>query len=811
VASIIASPYEAAAPSSVSKFSKEAVLRDYQLAVRSRHASLIGRQEVLSGRAKFGIFGDGKEVAQLALAYAFRKGDFRSGYYRDQTLMFALGIITLEQFFAELYAHADLRFEPGFGGRAMTGHFATRLLYDDASWRNLLSSYNSAADLSPTASQMPRLVGLAYASKLYRELAELADCSAGFSDRGNEIVFGTIGNAACAEGLFWESVNAIGVLQVPALISIWDDGYGISVPNDLQITKGDVSQLLLGFQDELGCKAGVRLYEAPGWDYRRLCDTYIQVAESVRITHTPAIVHVTELTQPLGHSTSGSHERYKPSARLAWEKEFDCLRRMRLWILAESIAGPGELNRLDEEARQEVLAARDRAWEAFRAPIVEERNELLALLESAQASCPAASLAAARSALERNRHLLRRDLMSAAEEALIALRDAAPSVRVPLIEWKSERERENQERYDSELYSASAESALHVEQVPARYSEHSPTQYGFQILNACFDAALSRYPQLVALGEDIGVLGDVNQGMAKLQAKYGGLRVTDTGIREATILGQAIGMALRGLRPIAEIQYLDYVLYALQIISDDLATLRWRTRGGQKAPVIIRTRGHRLEGIWHSGSPMSAIIDLMRGIYICVPRDATQAAGFYNTILRSDDPALIVEVLNGYRRKARRPDNIGDFTVPLGCPEVLRKGADVTVVTYGACCAIALEAAELLQRVGIHIELIDVQTLVPFDLQQRILRSLQKTSRILFLDEDFPGGATAYMLHQVLEVQGGYDLLDCAPRTLSAKEHRPAYGSDGDYFSKPNREQIFEAVYALMHESSPQRFPIFYR
>ena len=801
----ITSPFEDG--STRHRFNPDAVLRDYRVGVRSRHISVLGRAEVLTGRAKFGIFGDGKEVAQLAMAYAFRKGDIRSGYYRDQTFMLALGAITVREFFAQLYAHADLEAEPAFGGRSMTGHFATRMLRADGGWKNLTEAYNSTADLSPTASQMPRLVGLAWASKVYRLSERLRELGAGFTDHGNEVAFGTIGNASCAEGMFWESVNAVGVLQAPMLLSIWDDGYGISVPNKFQMTKGDVSKLLEGFRHTEGGRPGLDLYTVPGWDYPTLCVTYYEAHLRARSEHRPAILHVTELTQPLGHSTSGSHERYKTPERLQWEKEFDCLRQMRKWIVASGCAGEAELDAIEEEEKRAVTADRDRAWEAYREPLERERRELLDLARATASDALGSSI----ERLQKKQNPIRKDLLGFTGEALLALRDADDATRRPLIEWKQRIESENRRRYSSNLWSEGPESALLVPEVKARYSDSSAVATGFEILNACFDAAFARDPRLFALGEDVGRLGDVNQGFAHLQEKYGELRVSDTGIREITIVGQAIGMALRGLRPIAEIQYLDYLLYALQILSDDLASLRWRTAGGQKAPLIIRTRGHRLEGIWHAGSPMAGVVNLLRGIYVCVPRDAVQAAGFYNTMLRSDDPALIVEVLNAYRRRAKVPDNIGDMTIPLGVPEVIREGGDVTVVTYGACCAIALEAAERLAAAGIEAEVIDVRTLLPFDRGGMIGESIRKTHRVLFLDEDVPGGASAYMLEQVLARQGGWDQLDAPPRALSAQEHRTPYGTDGDYFAKPNRETVFEAAYELMHESDPKRWPLYFR
>jgi pyruvate/2-oxoglutarate/acetoin dehydrogenase E1 component/TPP-dependent pyruvate/acetoin dehydrogenase alpha subunit len=786
----------------------EVVLRDYQIGYRSRQCSIVARKEVFAGRAKFGIFGEGKELAQLAMAHAFKKGDFRSGYYRDQTLMFALDLLTPEQFFAQLYAHADVAAEPASGGRSMTSHFATRLLDHEGRFIRQTDRYNSSADVSPTASQMPRLVGLAYASRLYRELPDLKACADLFSSNGDEIVFGTIGEASCAEGLFWESVNAVGVLQAPALISIWDDGFGISVPNTFQVAKGDIGRILEGFGRRVGGRPGIALHVVHGWDYPALCSTYLDAAEQVRTGHAPAIVHVTELTQPFGHSTSGNHERYKSPERLVWERDHDCLPRMRAWILDRKLASVDRLARLEEEEEQRMLAARDQAWDAYHAPIEHERRTVLslatALAEHARDTVRVQDIAASLRGMQAP---LRRHIMAAVTEMLLCARDSPEEATLPLRQWKREQDAINQRRYGSDLYSESRDSALAAPVVPVRYSPDPQVLQGFEIIRACFDAAFERLPQLIAIGEDVGHLGGVNQGWSHLQDKYGPQRITDTGIREATIVGQAIGMALRGLRPIAEIQYLDYLLYALQIISDDLATLRWRTSGGQKAPVIIRTRGHRLEGVWHSGSPMSGIVNLVRGVYVCVPRDAVQAAGFYNTLLQSDDAAIVVEVLNGYRKRLPLPDNIGTFTIPLGVPEIVRPGTDVTLVTYGACCDIAVEAATMLHDIGIEIEIVDVRTLLPFDTHAVIRESLRRTSRVLFVDEDCPGGITAYMMQEVLERQGAFELLDSPPRTLSAQPHRPAYGSDGDYFSKPNREQIVETVYQMMAESDPGRFP----
>ncbi len=808
---MIASKHKPSAAPDLRGLTPEAILHDYEIGWQSRHASLIGRREVMSGKAKFGIFGDGKELPQLALAKVFRPGDFRSGYYRDQTLAFALGLVSLTEFFAQLYAHADVDAEPASAGRQMNAHLATRSLNPDGSWKNLTELYNTSADLSPTGSQMPRLVGLAYASKLYRNVPALREFTQ-FSHNGDEVAFGTIGNASCAEGLFWEAVNAVGTLKAPMLLSIWDDGYGISVGNEHQVTKQNIGELLKGFQRADGSRDGYELYSVRGWDYPALVETYARAAEIVRREHVPAIIHVTEVTQPQGHSTSGSHERYKSAERLEWERSFDCLKKFREWILAHQIARADELDQIEQDTKRHVEGQRKLAWEAFQRPVREELNEIADLLdELAPKTAQVAELTKIRNRLMNLPTAQRRDGWTALHQALTALKDEPEPVRRLLIDWRERQAPGQQARYSSHLHSRSAESALNLAAVPPEYAPDSPVVHGFEIMNACFDAALQRDPRVIAFGEDVGRLGDVNQGFAGLQASHGELRVSDTGIREATIIGQAIGLALRGLRPIAEIQYLDYLLYALQIVSDDLATLHWRTAGGQKAPVIIRTRGHRLEGIWHSGSTMAGILNLVRGLHVLVPRDMTRAAGFYNALLRSDEPGLIVEVLNGYRLKEKLPDNIGDLITPLGVPEVLRQGSDVTLVTYGPTCRLALEAARRLSRLGIEVEVIDVQSLLPFDRAGRIGESLKKTSRILFVDEDVPGGTTAYMLQAVLEKQGGYQWLDSPPRTLPGQPHRPAYGSDGDYWSKPNVESIFEAVYDLMHEVDPAAYPLFYR
>ena len=788
---------------------KEEIIKDYRLAYHSRQASSIGRREVLSGKAKFGIFGDGKELANLAIARAFQRGDWRSGYYRDQTWMFMLGVMNVQEFFAQLYAHADVNHESNTGGRSMNAHFASRYINPDGSWRNQTESYNTSADVSPTGAQMPRTVGLAYASVLYRQVNELQGLTQ-FSKNGNEVTFASIGNASTAEGMFWESVNAIGVLQAPAVITIYDDGYGISVPNQFQMVKENIHAALQGFQrdasPEDACERGYDLYQVRGWEYPALLEVYARASEIARRDHVPQLVHVIEVTQPQGHSTSGSHERYKSPKRLRWEEEYDCLRQMREWMIESAVTTEPELVALENEDYAAIEGIRKLAWEAYLNPILEEREQVMDMLdEIAGNSSHASELTQIKERLAALPAPLRRDVHTAAHEALRVLRQEGNPSKQVLVQWKNEQDEINTERYGSYLQSG---KAIAVKEVKPAYSSSSPTVMGFEIMNAAFDVILGRDPRVIAFGEDVGFLGDVNQGFKGMQEKYGVLRVSDTGIREATILGQAIGMAMRGLRPICEIQYLDYVLYALQIMSDDLANLHWRTVGGQAAPVIVRTRGHRLEGIWHAGSPMAGIIHLVRGVNVLVPRDMTRAAGFYNTLLKADEPAVIVEVLNGYRIKERLPDNIAEFTVPLGIPEVIREGSDVTVVTYGACCRIALDAAQKLSKAGIEIEVVDVQSLLPFDLPGRIAESLKKTNRVVFLDEDVPGGATAYMMQEVIEKQGGYYHLDSEPRTLSGKAHRPAYGSDGDYWSKPNAETVFDTVYAMMHEVDPNRYPM---
>jgi len=792
---------------SLDEFKKQ-VIEDYRLCQVSRQASLLGRKEVLTGKAKFGIFGDGKEVAQVAMAKAFQKGDFRSGYYRDQTFMFAIGELTVRQFFAQLYADTSIEREPASAGRQMNGHYATRSLDENGEWKNLMEIKNSSADISPTAGQMPRLLGLAYASKLYRNNVDLQGMT-NFSNFGNEVAFGTIGNASSAEGPFWECVNAGGVLMGPMAISIWDDGYGISVPNKYQITKQNLSEVLSGFEYDDEKKQGYNLYKARGWNYPELIKAYEQGIEKVRQSHIPAIFHIQEMTQPQGHSTSGSHERYKSKERLAWEEEFDCIKKMREWMLEQEIATQEELDSIEIEAkayaRQEQKAASDDATKGIK----EDRNNLIPIFNTiAESSNRKEEILKATENLKNSLDIDNRTNVEACFEVLFLSRqDVNSEARAQLLDWKNRSTQENIERYNSDLYSG---TALKVPEVPVEYADDAPMVDGREVLVKFFETAFTNDPRIFAFGEDVGKIGDVNQGMAGLQEKFGELRVTDTGIRENTIMGQGIGTAMRGLRPIAEIQYLDYLLYGLQILSDDVATLYYRTKGGQKAPLIVRTRGHRLEGVWHSGSPMAMIINALRGMYVCVPRNMTKAAGFYNTLLKSDEPGLIIERLNAYRIKEKMPNNLADYTLPLGVPEILVEGTDVTVVTYGACTDIAKAAITKLTEAGISIEIIDVQTLLPFDINTSIVESLKKTNRVLFFDEDVPGGCTSYMMQQVLEKQGGYYYLDSQPKTLTAKAHRPAYGSDGDYFSKPNADDVFVAIYEIMNEVNPGKWPKFY-
>ena len=789
---------------SFNEFKKE-ILNDYTIAVSSRECSVLGRREVLTGKAKFGIFGDGKEVPQLAMAKAYMDGDFRSGYYRDQTFMMAIGELTVQQFFAGLYAHTDLVADPMSAGRQMGGHFGTHSLDEHYNWKDLTKQKNSSADISPTAAQMPRLLGLAQASKIYRQLKEID--ATNFSVNGNEVAWGTIGNASTSEGIFFETINAAGVLQVPMVVSIWDDEYGISVPAKHQTTKENISEILKGFQRDEAAQ-GYEILKVKGWDYPALIDTYQQASEIAREQHVPVLIHVTELTQPQGHSTSGSQERYKTKERLDWEKATDCILKMRQWIIANEIATDEELTELDRSLKREVREIKKKAWSAFLEPMIKDRKELNQLIHAAaEKSSNKAFINKIISELNAKEEPIRKDIISSARRVLRYLTFDATPEKDRLVQWVNSYFEKHQPKYSSHLYSESAKSALNVREVLPTYDEDPAKVDGRIIIRDNFDAIFSKYPEALVFGEDSGNIGDVNQGLEGLQAKYGELRIADTGIREATIVGQGIGMAMRGLRPIAEIQYLDYLLYALQIISDDLATLHYRTLGKQKAPMIVRTRGHRLEGIWHSGSQLGGIIHLVRGIHVLVPRNMTKAAGFYNTLMKSDQPALIIECLNGYRLKERMPNNIGEFRTPVGVVETVREGSDITIVSYGSTLRMVLHIAKDLMEVGIDAEIIDVQSLIPFDLNHDIAKSVEKTNRLLIIDEDVPGGASAYMLNEILNVQDCFQYLDSQPQTLTGKEHRPAYGTDGDYFSKPSLEDIFEATYAIMHEANPKKFP----
>jgi pyruvate/2-oxoglutarate/acetoin dehydrogenase E1 component/TPP-dependent pyruvate/acetoin dehydrogenase alpha subunit len=787
-------------------FDKESLLLDYRIAQESRQASLIGRKEVFMGKAKFGIFGDGKELAQIVMAKYFQDGDFRAGYYRDQTLMFAIGQSTIREYFAQLYAHTNVDLEPASAGRLMNGHFATRSLNHDGSWKNLTSMKNSSADISPTAGQMPKLLGLAFASKLYRENQDLKSFQE-FSVNGNEVAWGTIGNASTSEGLFFETINAAGVLQVPMVVSVWDDGFGISVPNKYHTTKSSISEVLRGFQRNDDQK-GYEIFVVKGWDYEALDWTYENAARIAREEHVPVIIHVIELTQPQGHSTSGSHERYKSPERLTWERENDCNLKFREYLIENEFASPEELDKIDQETKLFIKQEKDAAWKAFSNEIKSELSEVVSLIrKAAPDSIEKELLLLLADELSKTLNPIRKDVISTVRRALWALRNDSDKIKSDLDSWYAGQKIKNIDRYNSHLYSESDYKVDNIEPVAVEYDENASLVDGREVLQACFDNIISTEPRFLVFGEDVGKIGDVNQAFAGLQAKYGELRVSDTGIRECTIIGQGIGAALRGLRPMAEIQYLDYIYYALMTLSDDLASLQYRTKGGQKAPLIVRTRGHRLEGVWHAGSPMGMLLHSLRGMMICVPRNMTQAAGMYNTLLKSDEPALVIECLNGYRLKEKMPSNIGDFKVALGRPDILKEGRDLTVVTYGSMCKIVMEAAEDLSEMGIEIEILDVQTLIPFDKDHRIVASVKKTNRVLFADEDVPGGASAFMMQQVIEGQKAYYYLDSEPATLTAKEHRPAYSSDGDYFSKPSVEDVVEKVYEMMHESNPEKFP----
>ena len=784
---------------------KTEVLNDYKIVVTSRECSLLGRREVLTGKAKFGIFGDGKEVPQIAWAKAFKNGDFRSGYYRDQTFMMAIGELSIEQFFAGLYANTDLKQEPMSAGRQMGGHFATHSLDENGEWKNLTQQKNSSADISPTAGQMPRLLGLAQASKIYRNVDGIDTTK--FSKEGNEIAWGTIGNASTSEGLFFETINAAGVLQVPMIISIWDDEYGISVHAKHQTTKENISEILKGFQRDKDAN-GYEIFRVNGWNYPELIDTYQRAAQVARKEHIPVMIHVQQLTQPQGHSTSGSHERYKSKERLAWEVEYDCNTQMRQWMIANNVATDEELTTIDRDIKKEVRDGKKAAWAAYIDPIKREKQELLSILEQLSSSSPnGVFISKLKNDIDAIDEPLRKDILIPARKALRYTISEASNEKLTLQNWINNYIAHIQPKYSSHLHSTSTKNAINQIEVLPTYDNNAEDVDGRVVLRDNFDSIFSTYPEAMIFGEDAGHIGDVNQGLEGLQEKYGELRISDTGIREATIVGQGIGLAMRGLRPIAEIQYLDYILYALQIMSDDLATVQYRTKGRQKAPLIVRTRGHRLEGIWHSGSQMGGILNLVRGIHVLVPRNMTKAAGFYNTLLDSDEPALVIECLNGYRLKEKMPNNIGQFKTPLGVVETVREGEDITLVSYGSTLRIVEQAAKELQEVGINAEIIDIQSLLPFDLNHDIVKSVAKTNRLMIIDEDVQGGASAYILDQILNEQNAFQYLDSQPKTLAAKAHRPAYGSDGDYFSKPSTEDIFEAVYDVMHEMSPIDFP----
>lgn len=793
------------------ELSKEEILNDYKIGWLSRHISLIGRKEVLTGKAKFGIFGDGKELPQIILSKFFENGDFRSGYYRDQTWMLAAGIVTPQELFAQLYANPSLKEEPSSGGRQMNAHFATRSIDENGDWKSLTSQKNSSADLSSTAAQMVRAVGLALASKKYREISALSNLT-DFSVKGREIAFSSIGDASTSEGVFWEAINAAGVMKIPLAVNIWDDGYGISVPTKYQTTKENIFEALQGFkEDESG--NGYQMCQANAWDYEALYAMYKEAVPIIRETHQPCIFHIQEVTQPQGHSTSGSHERYKDKKRLDWEKEFDCLVKMKAWIIDSGIATVETLNEIEEETKQEAKSAQQSAWRSFQDGIKNEIESLFDIYSQIKTEIEQSKLMDdSRKELAAERFPFRKDLIKNAKDAIFKLRIFPTFAgKKRLINWIKNKEQIHQELYSSHLFSQSDDNVFNVPQIAPIYKADSKTVNGYQLLNACFDAAFARDPRVMAFGEDLGYIGDVNQGFSGLQEKYGEERIFDTGIREATIIGQGIGLAQRGLRPIAEIQYLDYFIYGLQPVSDDLATLQYRTKGGQKAPLIIRTRGHRLEGIWHAGSPIGLLLSSCRGVHLLVPRNMTQAAGFYNLLLQSDEPAIVIECLNGYRLKEKLPENVDQFTVPIGVPEILKEGEDITIVTYGSTIRIVKEAMNRLEDLNINCELIDVQSLMPFDVNHLILESIKKTNRVIFIDEDLPGAGTAYMMQKVMVEQNAYQWLDSAPRTLSAKDHRTAFGSDGDYYTKPNPQNTFEAIYEIMHESDPESYPMYYK
>ncbi len=787
---------------------KNEILTDFRIANESREASLIGRREVLTGKAKFGIFGDGKELAQIALAKQFQNGDFRSGYYRDQTWMMSAGLLSLEEFFGQLYANPDPKADPNSSGRQMNCHFSTHSLDENGNWKNLMSQKNSSSDISPTAGQMPRLLGLGLASKIYRNntLLHTPDFKK-FSKKGNEIAFGSIGDASTSEGPFWETMNAASVLEVPIVMSVWDDGYGISVEKKYQTTKASISEALKGFQKEAGTN-GFEIFRTKGWDYAHLCLTYEKAAEIARNNHTPVLVHVEEVTQPQGHSTSGSHERYKSQERLTWEKDFDGIVKFKEWILAKGIATPEELEAIEKQSKKDVRNAKTAAWARFFNPIQEDKQRVVSIMkEIAASSSKKVFIEKAITELEKEDEALQREVTSAVRKVIrLSVNDSMPA-RTKLLTWYKNQQGKMDQVFHSFTYSDSEQSPLNITGIKPTITDESPLVDGRQILRDNFEVILNIHPEVLIFGEDAGKIGGVNQGLEGLQEKFGEIRVSDTGIREATIIGQGIGMAMRGLRPIAEIQYLDYIMYAIQVISDDLATVHYRSGGKQKAPLIIRTRGHRLEGIWHSGSPLGTIVNSVRGVHVCVPRNMTQAAGFYNTLIAGDDPAIVIESLNGYRLKEKEPSNLGEFTIPLGQIEVMKQGNDLTIVTYGSMVRMVEDAAKQLLEFGISVEVIDIQTFLPFDLNHDIKTSLEKTNRLLIVDEDVPSGGSAYILQKILEEQNGYYHLDSKPATLTATDHRPPYGTDGDYFSKPSIEDIIEKVYKIMQETNPQKFP----
>tara|TARA_B100000809_G_C15139288_1_gene532241 strand:- start:2646 stop:5060 length:2415 start_codon:yes stop_codon:yes gene_type:complete len=785
---------------------KAEVLNDYKIAVTSRECSLLGRREVLTGKAKFGIFGDGKEVPQLAWAKVFKEGDWRSGYYRDQTFMMAIGKLTIQQFFAGLYGHTDIEADPMSAGRQMGGHFATHSLNEDGTWKNLTKQKNSSPDISPTAGQMPRLVGLAHASKIYRNVKEL-EGSTTFSDKGNEVAWGTIGNASTSEGLFWESINAAGVLQIPMVINVWDDEYGISVHAKHQTTKENISEILKGFQ-RTEDENGYEIIRVHGWDYPSLIEAYQKASKIARKEHVPVLIHVNELTQPQGHSTSGSHERYKDKTRLNWEKEYDCNVKMREWVLANNFAKENDLATIEKSIKKEVREGKAAAWKAFLAPQIQEQKEALTLINNAaEKSANKVFINKIAASLSDEKEPLRREIIGTARKTLRYLIGENTVEKKQLQDWIENYFEIIEPKYSAHLYSETIENAKTISEIKPIYTDNTEEVDGRILLRDNFDNILAKYPEVCIFGEDSGAIGDVNQGLEGLQDKFGEDRVADAGIREATILGQGIGMSMRGLRPIAEIQYLDYILYCLQIMSDDLATVRYRTNGKQKAPLIVRTRGHRLEGIWHSGSQMGGLVHLLRGMYILVPRDMTKAVGFYNTLLKTDEPALVIECLNGYRLKEKMPSNLTEIRTPIGVVETVKEGTDMTIISYGSTLRVVQEAAIELLQVGIDVEVIDIQSLLPLDINQDMVKSVAKTNRLLVIDEDVPGGASAYIMQVILDEQNGYEHLDSKPQALTAKQHRPAYGTDGDYFSKPQVEDVFEKVYEMMNEVNPKDFP----